>query len=253
MSIPEIIFIVPYRDRESHYNVFLNHMSYILADLNNYEILFIQPLDNKPFNRGATKNIGFLIAKEKYPEHYKDITFVFNDIDTMPGKKNMWDFKTTNGIIKHFYGFTYALGGILSITGGDFEKMNGFPNFWGWGYEDNCLQTRALKLGFKIDRSIFYKFGEKDVLQFFHSFERNIDKNIQMKIKNDTNNKGLNNISNLKYKENNIFGKFNMVNVLNWDIPEKHNTIEFIVYNQLEKKIKTNTNTNAMKMLFNRV
>jgi hypothetical protein len=250
MNIPEIIFIVPYRDRESHYNVFLNHMSYILADIDNYEILFIQPMDNKPFNRGATKNIGFLIAKDKYPQHYKDITFVFNDVDTMPGKKNMLDYKTSSGVIKHFYGFTFALGGIVSITGNDFEKINGFPNYWGWGYEDNSLQSRALKEGLKIDRSKFYKFGEKDILQFFHSFERKTDKKIQMKIKNDSINKGINDIINLNYKDFCILKNFYMVNILNWDIPEKHTSVEFIIYNQLEKSLKTNTNT--MKMLFNR-
>ena len=47
------------------------------------------------FNRGATKNIGFLAMK--YPDTYKQITFVFNDVDTIPNKKNLFNYKTRKG------------------------------------------------------------------------------------------------------------------------------------------------------------
>ena len=39
------------------------------------------------------KNIGFIAMKEKYADNYKDITFVFNDVDTMPYTKNFIDYK----------------------------------------------------------------------------------------------------------------------------------------------------------------
>jgi hypothetical protein len=42
--------------------------------------------------------------------------------------KNLINYATTVGNIKHFYGFTFTLGGIVSITGEDFEKMNGYLN-----------------------------------------------------------------------------------------------------------------------------
>ena len=69
MNIPKIIFIVPYRNREMQQRFFHHHMtSYILKDMNkdDYEIYYIHQKDTRPFNRGAIKNAGFLVMKEKY-------------------------------------------------------------------------------------------------------------------------------------------------------------------------------------------
>ena len=93
-SIPKLVFIIPYRDREQQYNFFNRHMKYILEDVKDYKILFIHQKDKRSFNRGALKNIGFLIEKNLYPDHYKNITLIFNDIDTMPFTKNFFDFST---------------------------------------------------------------------------------------------------------------------------------------------------------------
>ena len=156
--IPKIIFIVPYRDREIHLDIFKKQMVKVMEDYSNndYQILYIHQCDQRNFNRGGMKNIGFLFIKDKYPNNYKDITFVFNDVDTMPKRKNMIQYETTHRKIKHFYGYNYTLGGIVSIKGSDFEKLNGFPNYWAWGYEDNALQQRAKYNNIFIDRSEFY-------------------------------------------------------------------------------------------------
>ena len=66
------VFIVPYRDRPEHKHFFLNYIKNVLPD-EKYEIYFAHQQDNRPFNRGAMKNIGFLAIKEKYPNDYRCI------------------------------------------------------------------------------------------------------------------------------------------------------------------------------------
>jgi hypothetical protein len=176
-TIPKIIFIVPYRDRIAEKIHFSVYMKYIMEDYdkNDYEIYYSHQMDSRPFNRGATKNIGFLVMKKKYPNDYKNITFVFNDIDSVPIKKNIFNYITTSGIVKHFYGFTFTLGGIFSIVGSDFEKCNGFPNNWGWGIEDNAMNDRVLLNEFIINREQFYPRNSKAVLHLYESAERLIN------------------------------------------------------------------------------
>ena len=170
-SVPKRIFIVPYRERKEHKFFFSNQMNFLLNDFQDYEIYFSHQCDKRQFNRGGTKNIGFLVMKEKYPDDYKDITFIFNDVDTLPFHR-IFDYETELGIIKHYYGFTYALGGIVVIKGADFERVNGFPNFWGWGNEDSVFQERCLRGGIHIDRSQFYPIGSPEILQLFDGVKR---------------------------------------------------------------------------------
>ena len=176
-KIPQIVFIVPYRNRESHHKMFSTHMSTILQNSPHlYKIFYVHQTDNRSFNRGAMKNIGFLAVKNMYPNDYENITLVFNDIDTMPSKTTVINYITSPGTIKHFYGFNYTLGGIVSIVASDFEKLNGFPNFWSWGYEDNLLQIRAEKAGIQIDRSVFYKISDPAIIHLVDTPIREVNR-----------------------------------------------------------------------------
>jgi len=199
-STPKVVFIVPYRDRDQQLQFFHRHMSYVLEEMrpNDCAVHFVHQQDDRSFNRGAIKNIGFLFVKSKYPDSYQNITLVFNDIDTMPYTKNFLNYQTIHGKIKHFYGFTFALGGIVSITAGDFEKLNGFPNFWGWGYEDNLLNKRALANGFIIDRSQFYDIADKNIMHFHNGVLQNVNHQDNYRYVNNTP-EGLNSIQNLQY------------------------------------------------------
>lgn len=197
-KIPKRVFIVPYRNRIQHKFFFSKYMSFILENDEDYEIYFTHQCDARTFNRGAVKNIGFLAIKNKYPQHYKNITFIFNDVDTIPFNK-IFDYETTHGIIKHYYGFKYALGGIVVMKGVDFEKTNGFPCFWGWGMEDNVLQKRCIAAGLVIDRSIFYNIGSPEILQLFDGISRIISKKDPWRGENDNGIDGLQSITQLKY------------------------------------------------------
>ena len=198
VKVPKRVFIVPYRNRIQHKFFFSKYMSFILEDHDDYEIYFSHQCDARTFNRGATKNIGFLAIKEKYPEHYQDITFIFNDIDTIPFNK-IFDYQTEHGVVKHHYGYKYALGGIVVIKGGDFERINGFPCFWGWGMEDNATQKRCDAYGLQIDRSNFYAIGSPEILQLFDGISRIISKKDPWRGQNDTGIDGIRTISQLKY------------------------------------------------------
>jgi hypothetical protein len=195
---PKRVFIVPYRNRIQHKFFFSKHMSFILEDCDDYEIYFSHQCDARTFNRGATKNIGFLAIKEKYPDDYKNITFIFNDVDTIPFYK-IFDYETTEGVVKHYYGFKYALGGIVVMKGSDFEKINGFPCYWGWGMEDNTLQKRCDHYGLKIDRSIFYEIGSPQILQLFDGISRIISRKDPWRMDKDNGVDGLKTITTLKY------------------------------------------------------
>jgi len=216
--IPSIIFIVPYRNRPQHKNHFKIFMNYIMEDYekDKHKIFFVHQCDKRPFNRGAMKNIGYHAIKKLYPNDYRNITLVFNDVDTMPTVKNIINYETKHGIIKHYYGFTFALGGIFSIRGSDFESVGGFPNFWGWGYEDNCMQKRVLEHKLKIDRSEFFPIGNHNILHILDGTKRMVTKNDkEMSIKSTDN---YNNIRNLRYEIND-----DMINVRSFDTPINSN------------------------------
>lgn len=172
--VPKFVFIVPYRDREPHRVFFNTYIYKIMEDVpsEDWTFFFVHQNDKRPFNRGAMKNVGFLALKNTYPNDYKNIIFIFNDVDTLPYTKNILNFHTDFGVIKHFYGFHFALGGIFSIRGADFERINGFPNYWAWGGEDNLIHERAKQNGLVIDRSNFYTIGNMNILQFADGLKR---------------------------------------------------------------------------------
>lgn len=225
--IPKLIFIVPYRDRKEHKQFFVKYMEFIMEDYKreDYEIYFSHQCDSLPFNRGAMKNIGFLAMRDKYPNDYKNITFVFHDVDTLPYTKNLLPYETSVGVVKHFYGFTFTLGGIFSIKGRDFERTNGFPNLWGWSMEDNVMQQRVSSAKIQIDRSSFYHIGSRSILQFVDGVYKMLSKKEVAKYLNNIYVGGLTTIKDLKWELSNEYinvTKFTVETNLNELTFEKH-------------------------------
>ena len=178
VSVPELVFIVPYRNREEHKMFFTVYMKFLMEDIapEKYRIFFVHQCDNRPFNRGAMKNIGFLAIRAMYPTEYKNITFVFHDVDNLPYTKGLLNYGTRPGVVKHFYGYTFTLGGIVSIKGGDFERTGGYPNFWAWGSEDNCFNQRVIDSRLYIDRTNYFPSGHRSILQFVDGIIKMINK-----------------------------------------------------------------------------
>ena len=124
--------------------------------------------------RVSIERVEVLLNNENCDEKYLIDTFSLIDnidsiIDIQPGSyyylsqsnkivnnNCLWQKMKVN-LDEHFYGFNYALGGIVALTGEDFELTNGYPNFWGWGMEDNVLQKRCEALNLFIDRSHFFQ------------------------------------------------------------------------------------------------
>lgn len=213
---PKFVFIVPYRNREQHRVFFSTYIQKIMEDVpaDDWTYYFVNQTDTRPFNRGGMKNIGFLAMKYRYPNDYKNMIFIFNDIDTLPYNKNVLDFNTRHGIIKHYYGFKFALGGIFSVTGEDFEKTSGFPNFWAWGGEDNLIHTRAIQVGIQIDRTVFFSIGDMNILQFADGLKRLICRDELATTLQADNIDGITTIKNLNYQ---IVDETHMIDVTTFD------------------------------------
>ena len=236
VNVPKIVFIIPYRDRAEHKEFFTVYMKHVLEDIpkTDYEIYFVEQKNTLPFNRGAMKNIGFLALKYKYPNGYKNITFVFNDVDTVPYSKNIINYDTTPGVVKHYYGFKFALGGIFSIKGEDFERTNGFPNFWAWGGEDNYMQKRVEYAGLYIDRSVFFNILDKNILQLCDGVKRLICRKEAATVVNMTTTDGLVTIRNLNYEF-----KDEYINVYNFQTTRDPRMLRFEEQNiAVESKIR---------------
>jgi len=210
------LFIIPYRDRFAQRHVFTNHMTKILED-EEYEFIFVHQCDSRPFNRGALKNIGFLYAKATYPQEYKDMTFIFHDIDHVPAIKGQFDYETTKGTVKHYFGFKHVLGGMFAIKGSDFERTFGFPNLWGWGFEDNAIKKKWVSVGGKIDRSQWMNRNDKRVVELSHGVLFSMNKQVNPRnvdyYYREVREHGFHTLKNLQYKVESINDKSKMINV----------------------------------------
>jgi len=210
------LFIIPYRDRVAQKAVFINHMSKVLEG-QDYEFIFVHQCDKRPFNRGGMKNIGFLYAKNAYPQQYKDMTFIFHDVDCIPYKKGLFDYETEKGVVKHYYGFNHVLGGMFAIKGGDFERTYGYPNLWGWGFEDNAIKKKWVGIGGTIDRSQFLPIHHKAVIELSHGVQSLMKKRVNPKnvdyLYRDIKLHGFHTLKNVKYTVEDLQSGIKMVNV----------------------------------------
>jgi hypothetical protein len=209
-------FIIPYRDR-------LHHLKELLVKFREhhkfeYEMVVSHQYDKRPFNRGAIKNLGFIYLKRKYPTEYRQFSLVFHDVDIYPTiDYSIEHYTTVPGVVKHLYGVDVALGGIIVINAGDFEDINGFPNYWGWGMEDNALQNRAIRKGLIIDRSNMEGFTTTKYKQIYHDDYREIDPLVSFRLTQDDGTDGITSITDIYY--NVVHREYDEVFFSKWTVP----------------------------------
>lgn len=170
MAEPTHIFLVPVRDREQQMAEFIrNTPPYLDRTIGPlvWEIWFIQDVETerkRPFNKGALFNIGFLELKARFPQSWELKVLIMHDVDvyvkletdTRPIEYTV----PAHGVIRHPYGEIDPrkgpiMGCFSILYAGDYARVNGVPNYYGWGVEDVTFGYRCMAAGIKIDESAF--------------------------------------------------------------------------------------------------
>jgi hypothetical protein len=169
-NIEKTIFILPYRDRYNELLIWLDNMIPILDEQFNcynissedkpYEVVIPHQKDERLFNKGGLINSMIQILLHKYKANLNNFTMVMNDIDIVCTKPNIFDYKVNDNIARHPYGVLRPklggiLGGIFYMKFKDYLKVNGMPNYWGWGGEDITLANRCKAHNITIDETNF--------------------------------------------------------------------------------------------------
>jgi hypothetical protein len=163
-----LTIVAPYRARESHLEKWVPALrAYFARDKLDreipYRVLVIEQDTGLPFNRGALKNIGFLLGRND-----GDYT-CFHDIDYFP----IWaDYSWSDlpaAIVwygaewrpiapgrsnaKVLHNLDEFFGAAVLISNAMFAQVNGYANsYWGWGSEDNDLKHRLKSAGIALSR-----------------------------------------------------------------------------------------------------
>lgn len=174
-------FIIPYRSRKDELNIWLQNMIPILDTqfsctdesyqqnpiTKPYSVFIIHQKDEKLFNRGACCNIGVHIIKDIFLQQLQpqnialtDITIVIHDVDIYLKDPYIIKYTNNKGEVRHPYGdqrpqFGGILGCLCICNLADYIKVEGMPNYWGWGGEDVCLARRFLAHNIKINEDDF--------------------------------------------------------------------------------------------------
>ena len=141
---------VPYRNRELHMHEFIPKIGkYLKARNIDFQIYIVHQVDDKLFNRGATKNIG---AKHAFEDGCDYV--VWHDIDMIPEEGGGADYSYPADAPRHIatkieqmgYELKYHeyFGGAVLFTKEQVEATNGYSNdYWDWGMEDDDLFWRC--------------------------------------------------------------------------------------------------------------
>ena len=174
---------VPYRNRELHLNEFIPKVGKYLKDRNiDFQMYFCHQVDDKLFNRGATKNIAAKHALEEGCDY-----IVWHDIDMIPVEGGGADYSFPEKAPRHIatkieqmdwkLKYHEYFGGAVLFSKEQLEATNGYSNdYWDWGMEDDDLFWRCHKEGLSNDSYLDVEFKKKSFIRFNgESSEASID------------------------------------------------------------------------------
>jgi hypothetical protein len=162
----KLAIIVPYRNRESHLNIFVPYIEEYLGDKFEYKIFVIEQKDNKPFNRGKLLNAGFKESGSDFDYYcFHDVDMLPIDADYSYCEQPTHLANTVDGE-QSFYNY---FGGVTILSKLDFKIINGYSNeYWGWGFEDDDLLQRCIYCNLSLDKRTFGIDDERYLLNYFH-------------------------------------------------------------------------------------
>jgi hypothetical protein len=208
--------IVPYRNRKTHLNKFKKDISeYLNKNEIQFELIIVEQIDDKPFNRGKLLNIGFLQA-EKLSCDY----IVFHDVDMLPIDV---DYSYSDIPIHLATNITKSItyfGGVTIFPTNIFKDTNGFPNeYWGWGFEDDELLRRCnisdtLKIRNRKTSTPALEFTKKDSYIKLPN-DINYKKNIKFKVTFEVN---------PVMDENEDYDEWTVFSIPGWDLTLTYNS-----------------------------
>ncbi|KAJ8714928.1 hypothetical protein PYW08_004909 [Mythimna loreyi] len=156
----KVAIIVPYRDRQQHLAIFLNHMHpFLMKQQIEYGIYIVEQKGTKQFNRAKLMNVGFMESQKLEPGGFA--CFIFHDIDLLPlDTRNLYSctrqprhMSASIDRFKFKLPYSAIFGGVSAMTLEQFQTVNGFSNkYWGWGGEDDDMYYRLLKKNYHIAR-----------------------------------------------------------------------------------------------------
>ena len=164
---------VPYRNRELHLNEFIPKVGKYLKDRNiDFQMYFCHQVDDKLFNRGATKNIAAKHALEEGCDY-----IVWHDIDMIPVEGGGADYSFPEKAPRHIatkieqmdwqLKYHEYFGGAVLFSKEQLEATNGYSNdYWDWGMEDDDLFWRCHKEGLTNDSYLDVDFNNHYFARF---------------------------------------------------------------------------------------
>uniref|UniRef100_A0A1I8JAG0 Glyco_transf_7N domain-containing protein n=1 Tax=Macrostomum lignano TaxID=282301 RepID=A0A1I8JAG0_9PLAT len=142
-----VLLLIPYRQRLRHLQVLLRHLHPVMQAQNLcYTIVVAEQHGNATFNKAKLMNAAFLESVKLG----KFGCVIFHDVDLIPANRRIpygcpaYPRHNSVSIDKFGYSLPYKqlVGGVLAMPIRHFLRVNGYSNlFWGWGGEDDDMET----------------------------------------------------------------------------------------------------------------